>query len=120
MTVFSYHKIQKRHLWSSWGNETQSFDLVAHLFWPLLFLLCGIIVTSLIIYVFLVTAKTSIAFDVQKSEQHVNAMLADNMGLTMTLGEETSPEALSAIANMRGLVQMHNPLYVVSGALAKR
>jgi len=114
MTVFSYDKVQKRYLWTSLIPQTAVGDVWQRAYWPILFLLCSAIVTSLFFHVFFSIAQTDIAFDIKKAERDVRTISSGNGELKVRLALITSPSHLAEVARDRGLVKAQNPMYISS------
>ncbi|MEK7498269.1 MAG: hypothetical protein AAB611_00205 [Patescibacteria group bacterium] len=114
MTVFSYDKVQKRYLWTSFIPQAVVGDGWQRAYWPILFLLCAIIVTSLFSHVFFSIAQTDIVFDIKKAEREVKTINGENGELRVRLALTTSPSRLADVARDRGLVKVQNPTYISS------
>ena len=115
MTVFSYDKVQKRYLWTSLHGQVIAEGMLAPLYWPLLFLWCGIIIVSLGAYVYFSIAQTDTAFDIKKGERNIKTFTVENALLKVKLGEIISPLHLAEVARERGFVGVENPVYVQRG-----
>ncbi len=114
MTVFSYDRVQKKYLWTSLVPGTTTGDIWQRAYWPILFLLCAVIVGSLSSYVFFSIAQTDMVFDIKKAEREIKIIGSEGGELKVQLAVTTSPARLIEVAKERGLVKVQNPIYMSS------